>query len=191
VKIGETTLRMWSKILKAVPQSRLFLKEAQLIFPYHRERIMKALDVAPERVLIEGSTTHGEHLKCFDRVDLALDPYPIAGGVSMLEGLWQGVPAIVRRPPPGARVVSLVGLSALETLGMRDFIAESEDDYVRLAVRWAYEGRDTLASWRVVLRQLVFNSPLIQGYVESVEAAYRDLFRAWCKSDGLTVNLNT
>jgi protein O-GlcNAc transferase len=180
-KIGETTLRMWSKILKALPQSRLMLKEAQIIFPYHRSRVLKALDVAPERVIFEGQTPHRGHLEAYSRIDLALDPYPIAGGVSMLEGLWQGVPALVRRPDHRARVVSLVGLSALETLGMQDFIANSEEDYVKLAVRWATEGQQTLAEWRVQLRKQVFNSRLIQGYVESVEGIYRDLWRDWCK----------
>ncbi len=180
-KIGDTTLRMWSKILKALPESRLLLKEGQIGKPYHRERILKALDVAPERVAFGGQTPHRAHLEAFAQVDLALDPYPIAGGVSMLEGLWQGVPALVRYSPDQKRVCSLVGVSALKILGMNDFIASNEDEYVRLAVRWATEGRDKLAQWRLQLRKLMFNSPLIQGYMETVEDTYRDLFRDWCK----------
>lgn len=181
-KIGETTLGMWSKILKAAPETRLLLKEGQIGKPYHRERILKTLDVDPARVAFGGQTTHPLHLKAYEQVDLALDPYPIAGGVSMLEGLWQGVPALVRQPPPGARVVSLVGLSALKLLGMDDFIAKDEDDYVRLAVRWAREGRETLAQWRLQLRKLMFQSPLVQNYVEAVEDKYRELWREWCKT---------
>jgi predicted O-linked N-acetylglucosamine transferase (SPINDLY family) len=180
-KIGETTLRMWSKILKAVPSSRLLLKEAQIGHAYHRERIFKILDVAPERVAFGGQTPHRGHLEAYGQVDLALDPYPIAGGISMLEGLWQGVPALVRKPADKGRVVSLVGLSACRLLGLDDFVASDEESYVRLAVRWATEGRETLAQWRLQLRKLMFNSPLIQGYVEAVEDTYRDLFREWAK----------
>jgi len=176
-KVGETSLRMWSKILKAVPKSRILFKEAQIGYPYHRERILKILDVSPDRVAFGGQTPHRAHLEAYSQVDLALDPYPIAGGISALEGLWQGVPMLVRVPEGDARVVSLVGLSALKTLGMEDFAAAGEDGYVKLAVRWATEGRETLAQWRLGLRKLMFNSPLIQGYVEAVEATYRTLWK--------------
>jgi protein O-GlcNAc transferase len=185
-KIGETTLRMWSKIMHAVPTSRLLLKEGQIGHPYHRERILKALDVSPERVAFGGQTPHKPHLETYNQIDLALDPYPIAGGISALEGLWQGVPMLVRIPEGNARVVSLVGLSALRILGLDDFAAPDEESYVRLAVRWATEGRESLAQWRMVLREKMFQSPLIQGYVEATEAVYRDLWKEWVKNSAVS-----
>jgi len=180
-KIGETSLRLWSKILKAVPSSRLLFKEAQIGHPWHRERILKLLDIDPARVAFGGSTPHRGHLEAYSQVDLALDPYPIAGGVSMLEGMWQGVPALVLEPPCAGRVVSLVGLSALRLLDLQDFIARDPEGYVELATRWATEGRQTLAQWRLQLRQLMFKSPLIQGYVQAVEKTYEGLWRTYCQ----------
>jgi len=64
---------------------------------------------------------------------------------------------------------------------LEDFIADTDEEYMDLAVRWATEGRDTLAQWRLRLRNLMFLSPLAQGYVEAVEDAYRELWRGWCK----------
>ena len=180
-KIGEYILPLWSEILKAVPSSRILFKDAWVGKPYHRERILKALNVEPSRVLFEGHTEYFDHLAAWGRVDLALDPYPIAGGTSMLEALWQGVPGLIRRAPPGARVVSTVGLSAETILGLDDFIADTDEEYVGQAVGWATVGQHTLAQWRLRLRDKVLLSPLAQGYVEAVEDAYRELWRGWCK----------
>lgn len=180
-KIGDMTLALWSKILKAAPQTRLLLKDAWIGSPFHKARVLKALDVDPSRVLFEGTSVHKDHLGAWGKVDLQLDPYPIAGGVSTLEGMWQGVPALIRRPPSPARVVSSVSLSAATLLGLEDFIADDDEAYVRLAIAWSTEGRQPLSQWRAKLRGLMFNSPLIQKYVERVEDAYRELWRDWCK----------
>ena len=181
-KIGAHILPLWRRTLEAVPDSRLFLKDAWIGSPWHRDRVLKALGVDPSRVIFGEQTAQRAHLGAYGHMDLQLDPYPIAGGVSALEGFWQGVPAIVRRAPEKSRVVSRVSLSAATVLGMDDFIAADDDEYVRLAVAWATERKGDLAHyWRPNLRALILNSPLAVGYVEAVENAYRELWRAWCK----------
>jgi predicted O-linked N-acetylglucosamine transferase (SPINDLY family) len=182
-KVGEVALSAWSQILKATTDTRIIFKEAQVCQPYHRERILKALDVNPDRVIFQGQTAHGQHLQAFDQIDLLLDPHPISGGVSTLESLWQGVPVLVRRPDQ-PRVASAVGYSGLKVLGMEDFIANTAEDYVRLGVRWSLEGRQQLAQWRIQLRKRVFNSVLVQNYPTRVEDVYRDLWKEWIHKQG-------
>jgi predicted O-linked N-acetylglucosamine transferase (SPINDLY family) len=183
-KIGAKTLALWKQVLHALPESRLILKEGQLGYPYHAERILKALEINPRRVIIQGHSGHADHLGAYGQIDLALDPFPIAGGVSMLEGIGQGVPALIRRDANQERVCSLVGVSASEILGLSDFVADSDEDYVRLAKAWATEGRPLLAQWRMYLRAMLLKSPIHAGYVQAVEGAYRDFWREYCGKAG-------
>jgi len=71
-------------------------------------------------------------------------------------------------------------------LGLSEWIAETEADYVELAVRKAADLR-SLAVLRGRLRGMV-TSVLgdQQAYVRSVEAEYRQLWQRWCERQSPT-----
>jgi predicted O-linked N-acetylglucosamine transferase (SPINDLY family) len=124
-----------------------------------------------------GGSPQAEHLAAYARVDVALDPFPHGGGVTALEGLWMGVPAVTLA---GDRVVGLLGPSFLTTLGLREFIATTPDEYVDVAARVAADvGR--LAALRPGLRDRMLASPLCDhaAYTRAVEDAYRAMWRRW------------
>jgi predicted O-linked N-acetylglucosamine transferase (SPINDLY family) len=116
----------------------------------------------------------------FSRVDIALDPFPFNGSNTSFEALWQGVPVVTLL---GERFVSRTGASLLTQIGFPELIARSPDDYVRIAVALAKD-RDRLAAIRSRLRPVVAASLLCDPvtYTRSLEAAYRDLWRRWCRS---------
>src|SRR5437660_3513276 len=70
----------------------------------------------------------------FNTVALAVDTAPDSGGTTTCDTLWMGVPVITLR---GTRSVSRSAASILATVGLSDWIAESPEDYVRLAVKYA------------------------------------------------------
>ena len=108
---------------------------------------------------MEGFSPRPELLAAYNRVDIALDPFPYPGGPTSLEGLWMGVPVITRQ---GNRFLFRVGESIAQNAGLADWIAHDNDDYVAKAVAHA-SNLEGLAQLRVTLRQQVLTSPLFDA----------------------------
>jgi predicted O-linked N-acetylglucosamine transferase (SPINDLY family) len=179
-KVNAGTLRLWGDVLRAVPRSRLLFKSPLTEHKEYQRQVMRGLGVEAHRVTFEGYSPHDKHLAAWHKVDLSLDPYPAGGGVTLAESLWMGVPAVTR---VGERIVNRIAPSIYGHLGLGDFLAADDGEYVAIARRWATEGVATLAQWRGRLRGLMFKSPLAQGYVEAVEATYRELWRGYLEKD--------
>ena len=75
-----------------------------------------------------------EHLAQYGRVDIALDTFPYHGTTTTCEALWMGVPVVTL---VGRTHASRVGVSLLTRVGAPQWIAETEEDYVRIAVELA------------------------------------------------------
>jgi predicted O-linked N-acetylglucosamine transferase (SPINDLY family) len=179
-KVTPEVLDVWARILVRLPAARLLMKFNGLEDAAQRTRILAvfaARGVDGARVDLLGGSPQQEHLAAYARVDVALDPFPHGGGVTALEGLWMGVPAITLA---GDRVVGLLGPSFLTTLGLPELIARSADEYVDVAVRAAAHP-DRLAELRAGLRPRMLASPLCDhaAYTRAVEAAYRAMWRRW------------
>ena len=126
-----------------------------------------------------GKTSWDEHVQAYNRVDLALDPFPHGGGITTLEGLMMGVPVITLRWPT---IAGRASASIMTALGLTDWIAETPAAYVELALRKAGD-LNALAALRGRLRGIV--SSVLgdqQAYVRSVEQEYRQLWQRWCAS---------
>lgn len=89
-----------------------------------------------------------------------------------------GVPLITLR---GDRFAGRAGVSFLATLGLPELIADGPADYVAKAVGLARD-LPRLADLRAGLRPRLLQSPLCDaaGFARDLEAAYRQMWRAWC-----------
>ena len=96
------------------------------------------------------------------------------------DAVWMGVPVLTL---PGEMPVSRAGLSLLSTIGLAKLVAQSEEDYVRLAVELAAD-LPRLAHLRTTLRPRMQASPLMDAprFARNIEAAYRKMWQAWCAS---------
>jgi len=75
---------LWSRILNAIDGSRLFLKSGQLGDPdilHSTAETFGLAGVAPERLMFEGPSDRGDYFEAFNRVDIALDPFPFRGSL--------------------------------------------------------------------------------------------------------------
>lgn len=171
-KLNDSVVNLWARVLLAVPGSRLLLKTAQLNDPAARaatgERFLKA-GIAPERLMLEGSSPRPELLAAYHRVDIGLDPFPYPGGTTTAEALWMGVPVITRC---GSRFLSHVGESVAHNSGQSDWVATDDDDYVAKATVFAAD-LDHLAALRGGLRRRVLGAPLFDAsrFARHFEAA--------------------
>jgi len=161
-KMNDEVLETWARLLRAMPSARLFLKSRQLGVASVRDetaRRFHASGVAPSRLLLEGASPRTEYLRAYDRVDIALDPFPYPGGTTTVEGLWMGVPCITRR---GDRFVAHMGESIAHNAGLPEWVAGDDADYVARALSFAADlGR--LGALRATLRARVSASPLLDA----------------------------
>jgi protein O-GlcNAc transferase len=182
IKISSETLACWSKILRAIPQSKLFLKAKNLgdrdlrqllLDTFQREGIdLARIELSPW----EASTQ--QHIAAYHRVDIALDTFPYHGTTTTCEALWMGVPVITLA---GSAHVSRVGVSLLSNLGLLDLIATTPEQYVEIAVRYAQD-LQKLKQLRSTLRERMKQSPLANAtrLTQDIEKAYRDVWKQWC-----------
>ena len=121
-----------------------------------------------------------EHLALYDRVDIALDPFPYNGTTTTCEALWMGVPVVTLR---GDRHAGRVGASLLTQVGLSDLIADSTEAYVEMAVALTSDPA-RLCELRQSLRPRMAASPLCDApaFARKVEAAYRTMWRRWCET---------
>lgn len=176
-KMNEECLLMFAEILRQVPDSRLEFKDHGCRRPYSIKRIRGIMaDIDPKRLLFSIATSHPEHMQAYQQADLILDPFPHSGGVVCLEQLYMGVPMITRY---GTQASGRTSSSVLTTMGRTEWIAHSKEQYVEKAVAMANDVK-TLSRVRKTLRQQFMDSPVVQGYPEKVEAAYRAMWRRYC-----------
>lgn len=174
-KVSETTIRLWSGILKRLPNARLFLKSVSLGGVSARNRIIGSFarhGIEEERLILTVNTpTPYEHLKLYADVDIALDTYPYHGTTTTCEALWMGVPVVTLA---GSNHLSRVGASLLTAVGLAGLIAETAKDYVETAVRLA-ANTSKVQELRCGLRALMAQSALMDyvGVTREVEDAYR------------------
>src|SRR6267142_1772918 len=137
-KLNPGVIRLWQRILDAVPKSRLLIKAQPVADPDTRAACVARLvahGMAPDRLDLEaGTPTLAEHLATYSRVDIALDPFPYNGTTTSCEALWMGVPVVTLA---GDRHAGRVGASLLTRVGLEDMIAHTADGYLATAVALA------------------------------------------------------
>ncbi len=187
-KTNDRVVQTWSRILAAVPGSRLLLKQKAFADPGVQARYRDGFarhGVAPERLELAGRTPLvGDHLAIYAQVDIALDPFPYNGTTTTCEALYQGVPVVTLA---GAHHVARVGASLLTQVGLAELVATDPDDYVRRAVALARDPA-RLAAISAGLRPAMARSALLDapGFLREAEAAFRDMWRRWCAGGAAT-----
>jgi len=186
MKVGRDVLAIFAEVLRRVPDSRLLFKYSAFNDPHRRSRYLAWLTeegIAEERVQFEGPSPLPLFLASFERIDIALDPFPYSGETTALHTLWMGVPLVVLGGPS---LVQRLASRVLSICGHSDWIAGSREDYVRLAVELASDA-SRLDRLRREIRPRLQASPLLDhaGVTRELEAAYRNMWQRWCDGDAI------
>jgi protein O-GlcNAc transferase len=181
IKVGPDVISLWARVLHAVPGSRLLLKTNQFIEPSVREEMAQKFaqhGIEGSRLILEPPVPRADYLKPFNRLDIALDPFPYPGITTSVECLWMGVPFVTLA---GKNFMARQGVGLLNNAGLADWIAADEDDYVKLAARKAGD-LPTLQRLRQELRARVLVSPIFdaESFARNFEDAMRGMWREWC-----------
>ena len=178
-KVTVPTLRAWARILSRVPTARLII---HCLEGSHRDKARELFaneGVDPGRLEFISYMTGTKYFEKYNEIDIALDPFPYAGGTTTCDALWMGVPTVSLT---GNTAVSRGGLSILSNLGMPQWVTADLDRYTEIAVDLASD-LPRLAELRASLRPRMLGSPLMDApqFARDIEAAYRFMWRKWCE----------
>lgn len=183
-KINQAVIKVWAATLAAVPNSRLLLKGQGLEQAPVRDRLLAAFaaeGVGEGRIETLAWVPRDQSpLRAYGQADIALDTFPYNGTTTTLEALWMGLPLVTLA---GARHSGRVGASLLTHAGLDLEIPQTAEDYVRFAAALA-GAPERLAAFRSRVRGSLKASPLMDGpgFAAKIEAAYRDVWRRWCRT---------
>jgi protein O-GlcNAc transferase len=176
-KVSAPAQDLWADILKSVANSRLLIHA--LPGPHMGMLLERfsARGVAAERVEFVPRQNFRDYLRCYNRIDIALDPFPYGGGITSCDSLWMGLPLVTLC---GHTAVGRGGRSILHNIGRPEWVAKSHGEYLKIAVDLAADPA-RLQQLRMNMREQMLTSPLMNAkqFARDVEAAYRQMWKAY------------
>ncbi|GEM_PF-360673 len=162
-KITPTCIKLWSDILKAIPNSTLTLKAKQTSSPDVVQWIytqFNQYDIKKNRIIcLAVAKNNSQHLNCYNSIDIALDTFPYHGTTTTIEALYMGVPTISLI---GNTHASRVGYSILSGVDLQNLCAKNKQEYINIATDLA-NNQDVLQNLHKTLRQTLLASDLCNG----------------------------
>ncbi|MES1956500.1 sulfotransferase [Salinisphaera hydrothermalis EPR70] len=180
-KLNEVTLGEWAKILHALPDAKLMLKGRAYAHEEFRERLYASLEdkgITRDRLILDGPGDNLEMLQAYNRVDIALDPWPYSGGLTTCESFLMGVPVVTL---PGPTFAGRHSATHLINAGMPELVTSNWDEYQTRVIELA-EDLDNLATIRRLLRDVLLRSPVCDGerFAQHFTTAMRAIWTRYC-----------
>ncbi|MDR5907346.1 glycosyltransferase [Franzmannia qiaohouensis] len=183
-KLNSATLAQWAAIMHQLPDSRLLLKGRPYTSETFCERLYAMLEaegIKRERLMIEGPGTNYELLEAYNRVDIALDPWPYSGGLTTCEAFLMGVPVVTM---PGPTFAGRHSATHLAHAGMPELVTHSWEEYHARVLELASD-LDSLATIRSHLREVLVQSPVCDGpcFARHFTTAMRAIWQRYCADE--------
>lgn len=183
-KVTDEALRVWAKIVNAVPNSKLFLKGKSFRDQFGTEYVLNRIEKAGlsrDRIIYEADAP--QYLHKYSQTDIALDTFPYPGGGTTCDALYMGVPVITL---VGDRHNARFGYSLLTNVGLGELCAFSEEEYIQKAIDLANDW-DRIRDYHLTIRRKMEESPIMNDviYMGEVEQAYEKVFDAWINGEEL------
>ena len=183
-KISEENIYLWAEILKSSSNARLMIGNATpdlariLVEKFH------AHGVDGGRLVFHPKVPMGKYLELHHQIDLALDTFPYNGGTTTFHSLWMGVPIVALH---GDTALSKVGASVMSGLGLPNFCARTQQDYLAKAVHFSTHPEE-LDNVRRSLREKMthLTQTLALQVTTSLEDALRACWREHCEKSAAT-----
>ena len=161
LKISDDVIKVWSKILKSIENSKLILKsslnhnEKFILKKFSKYGVQDSLEFYSRNDFLELE----DHIKLYKKIDLALDTFPYNGVTTTFEALWSGVPVLVMK---GHNMNSRAGESILINGNVKNFIASDQEDYIKKAIFFG-NNLDKLDKERDQIFNNILNSSLFNS----------------------------
>jgi len=172
-KITKPAWDVWTQLLRDVPNSRLILHTHEGQHRKFAAQHLRDAGIDSSRLSFVGFLPLEQYLAQYNQIDVALDPFPYAGGTTTFDALWMGVPVVSLVEETA---VSRSGLSISSNVGLAELAVRSADAYSNTAIALA---RDVLrlSQLRAEMRSRLTESPAMKGkrFTRDVEDAYQQM----------------
>ena len=173
-KITPFTWRRWMQILKAVPNSVLWLLDGMAPTNKRLKELAVEHGVDAERIIFARKKHNPDHLARYPLADLFLDTTPYGAHTTSSDALWMGVPVLTF---PGRSFASRVCGSLVTSAGLPELVCATPDEFVARAIELGND-KAKLAAVRAKLAKLrdtcvLFDTPLL---VSKFEALYQEMW---------------
>lgn len=174
-KITPAMFDVWCRLLKAVPDSVMWLLASNPDAEPNLRREAEARGVTADRIVMAPLVSPEEHLARMQCADLFLDTAPCNAHTTCSDALWMGLPVVTWS---GETFPSRVAGSLLTAMGVPELIADSLDDYYALA----YDLASDIAKRDGIRSKLVANrdtAPLFDSVrlSRNLEEAYLEMWQ--------------
>lgn len=169
-KITPLTARLWTRILKAVEGSVLWIMCDNEFSRSNFITYMRDAGIEPGRIIFAKSLPYDRHVARLQAADIGLDTFPYNGHTTTSDKLWAGLPVPTMK---GSNFASRVSESLLTALGLPELVAPDAKSYVDLCVRLAI-GAEERAAIRERLAANRFTAPLFdtERFTRHLETAF-------------------
>jgi predicted O-linked N-acetylglucosamine transferase (SPINDLY family) len=137
-KLNDRVIQIWSKILKNVENSKIFLKNYLLEDKEIKQTLIKKFKdngISENRIVIKKKTeSRKDSLEMYNKIDIALDTFPYNGVTTSHEAILMGVPVLTKK---GERPHSKMGESLNSNINMTKWIAKDDKDYIYKAIKFS------------------------------------------------------
>ena len=137
LKINHKVASTWSKILCKILNSKLYLFSDNFNeqeFKSYFEKLFLDNGAQLDQLFFQPSLKRDDLLNKYNLIDIALDTFPYSGGTTSLESYWMGVPVLTKK---GDYFISKSTESINKNIGLNDWIANDESDYINKAVNFS------------------------------------------------------
>jgi predicted O-linked N-acetylglucosamine transferase (SPINDLY family) len=168
-KITRLVFDRWMQILRAVPDSVLWLLQSNDATEQRLRAHAESCGVAGQRLVFAGRMRTAEHLARYRIADLFLDTSPYGAHTTASDALWGGVPVLTFL---GRCFAARVCGSLVRAAGLPDLVCDTPDQYVGEAIRIGLDAdlRHGLKQRLRMMRQrcLLFDTPLLVSKLEDL-----------------------
>jgi protein O-GlcNAc transferase len=174
-KITPQLFDIWCRLLKAVPDSVLWLRAFNPFVEENFQREAEKRGIRRDRIIMAPSVAATVHLARLACADIFLDTFPYNAHATCSDALWMGVPVITCS---GETFPSRVAGSLLQTLGVPELITFTPEEYYKRALTVAtdQQERERLGN---IIRAKRETSPLYDSsvFTRGLETLYEQMIR--------------
>ncbi len=173
-KILPETFDGWMRILKAVDGSVLWLLESNQTAADNLRKEAEARGVDGERLVFAQRIPLEEHLARYTQADLFIDTLPYNAHTTTSDALWVGLPVLTCM---GRSFAARVAASLLDTVGLPEMIANSQEEFEAKAIELA-KNPEALRAVKAKLEANRATTPLFDTVLSArhIEAAYEAMY---------------
>jgi protein O-GlcNAc transferase len=134
LKINNKVLLLWATILNKTQNTKIIFSNISYKDLDVKNSILSFLSnqqIDEQRIIFKIPASRDEFLKNLAEFDMVLDTFPYSGGTNNLESAWLEIPVLTME---GNNFLSRCGSSVNMNLGMEDWIAKNNDEYIEKAV---------------------------------------------------------